>query len=87
MLIETAPNYDLSDCIKYFDENRQVFVDKHHKMFVAICDDRVIDFYNDVESAYMAAKNACNQKPFLVRQCLTVDEEKAGAPVFRSRVA
>ena len=87
MSTETASSHDLSDNIEHFNKNRQEFVDKHHKMFVAICGRKVIGFYKDVESAYMAAKNTCNQKPFLVRQCLTTDEEQARAPVFHSRVA
>ena len=87
MSTEAALAHDLSDCIKHFNENRFEFVDEHYKMFVVICDKEVIGFYDDVGSAYADAKNACGQKSFLVRQCLTVDEEKANAPVFRSRVA
>ena len=87
MSTEAAPSHDLSASIKHFHENRQMFVDKHHKMFVAICETEVIGFYEDVESVYMVAKNACGQKPFLVRHCLTIDAGKAGTPVFHSRVA
>ena len=86
MSSKSASGHDLSACIEYFNENRTEFVTNHHRMFVAICNRQVLGFYEDVQSAYMAAKARCDQNPFLVRQCLTVDEETASAPVFHSRV-
>lgn len=79
--------HNLSICINHFEANREIFVESHHKMFVVICNSEVVGLFDDVGTAYKEAKAVCGEKTFLVRQCLTLDEEKANSPVFHSRVA
>ncbi len=77
----------LEKSIKTFRERQQEFADNHYEMYVVIYEGEVMGFYEDIGSAYMAGKEKYDQEPFLVKQCLTVDEEKNNEPVFHSRVA
>lgn len=77
----------LEKSIKAFKEKQHEFVETNHGKFVLIYNGEVIGFYENVGSAYMEGKSMYEQEPFLVRQCLTVDEEKNNEPVFHSRVA
>ena len=77
----------LDVCIAFFEANRDQFVNDHHRQFVVVLDNRVVGFYDSDGDAYAAGKAAAGDNAFLLRQCLTAEEEKANAPVFRSRVA
>jgi len=77
----------LEGCIAFFEANRDQFVNDHHWQFVVVLDNRVVGFFDSDGDAYSAGKSAAGDNAFLLRQCLTADEEKSNAPVFRSRVA
>ena len=71
--------------IAYFEEHRDEFVSKHHHEFVVIYNETPLGFYTSRMDAYTAAKKACPPGEFLLRQCLTPEEEPSR--VFYSRVA
>ncbi|MCY4185977.1 MAG: hypothetical protein OXD45_11770 [Rhodobacteraceae bacterium] len=75
----------LDKSLKYFEKNRSDFAEKQHGRFVVIHDDKVLDFYDDITSAYKKGKENFEPGTFLIRQCLWKDEEE---PVITySRVA
>ena len=73
--------------IEFFNEHREEFLKEHHQQFVVIFDSQVIGFFDSEQAAYAAGKSEYGNSTFLLRQCLTLDEEKSKRPVFHSRVA
>ena len=75
----------LKKSIEYFEAHRGELVQSNHEDYVAIADGKIIGFFPDVESAYFEAIKTAKPGDFLLRKCLTKEEEPK--KVLRSRAA
>ena len=71
--------------IAYFKKHQKRLAREHHRKYVLIHDDSVIDVFESEIDAYVTARNRYKAGTFLIRQCLNPEEESVH--VFHSRVA
>ena len=74
----------LEKSIDYYEKNRAKFVKEHHHEFIVIFGENVEGFYPDVQTAFLEAKKKYPDGGFLLRECITLEEEPE--IVFHSRV-
>jgi hypothetical protein len=69
--------------IAYFEINRMTLAKENHGKFVLIHDESIAGFYKSELDAYTVAKQNYEAGSFLIRKCLTPEEETP--QVFHSR--
>ena len=82
---KSTESEQLQRAISHFRQHQEEFAAEHHGEFVVIYENKVEGFFGDAVEAYTKAKERYPSGGFLLRECLTSDEEVPA--IFRSRVA
>ena len=76
---------ELASLSRYFDENRDAYVQSRHGKYVLIYEFKEVDFFESALLAYRHAKSlGLPSGKFLIRECVRKDEEQPF--MFHSRV-
>ena len=66
----------LKDLYSWFDDNRDSIIEGHKNEFVLLANDKVIDYYPNMEAALTGAqKNNLTVGSFLIQRCITKEDD------------
>ncbi|MGI5096590.1 hypothetical protein IZU27_02815 [Treponema socranskii] len=66
----------LKDLYSWFDDNRDNIIEGHKNQFALLANDKVIDYYPNMEAALTGAqKNNLTVGSFLIQRCITKEDD------------